>query len=266
MRASGVPLVTAVCLVCDPWAHSFTAPSLSLLIWKMGTVISTSTTPGCRVGSVRLCMWVQCRCVNSARCLIHSIRSGRLSKLSINNSHRYYYYCSGECHVPDSPSTGDLPKGNHALSIYLSERVSQLKDSIAPLSISSLQKHVLVVLYLSQGRAAPSFTERHHPPMSRPSSVVPTTPQHLFHHQLFLTHSSDNISIPPQPPQTSQNTLMLPPLPPHKSRYHKYNTPTLVPPKHTVTKTPPLLHSLLSYLCSEQPCPASIPSFRVNAE
>lgn len=89
----------------------------------------------------------------------------------------------------------------------------------------------------------------------------------IFSTTSFSSHTpSDNISIPPQPPQTSQNTLMLPPLPPHKSRYHKYNTPTLVPPKHTVTKTPPLLHSLLSYLCSEQPCPASIPSFRVNAE
>ena len=77
VRAPRVHLVTVTCLVCGPWAHSFTAPSLSLLIWKMGTVISTSTTPGCCVGSVRLCMWVQCRCVSSARCLIHSIRSGR---------------------------------------------------------------------------------------------------------------------------------------------------------------------------------------------
>ena len=160
----------------------------------------------------------------------------------------------------------DLPKGNHAPSISLSERASQLKDSIAPLSISSLQKHVLVVLYFSQGRAAPSFIERHHPPVSRPSSVVPITRWHLFHHQhphtLPVTISAAHPSLL-RPPQ---NTLMVPPLPPHKSRYREYNTPALVPHNVRSPKTPPLPNSLLSYLCREQPHPASKPPFSVSAE
>lgn len=113
-----------------------------------------------------------------------------------------------------------------------SKAVSQLKGSITPFSISSLQRHVSVVLRVSQGPAAPSFLGRHHPPNAPPPSMVP-----LLHHTPAFSCLSPATSsqahktvLSPFILRLPRDTPALPPQPPDQSRYHEYSTPTLVPP------------------------------------
>lgn len=115
-----------------------------------------------------------------------------------------------------------------------SETVSQPKDSITPFGISSLWRPAPVVSRFSHKRATPSFTERHHTPDVPPSWVAPAP-----HHTPPSLSSTNGMTVSASRPsllRLPESTQLSHPRPPDKSRYHEYNTPALVSPRHTVTQ------------------------------